>query len=85
MTYKIEIRKSAVKFLLKQERKTQQRLLTAINGLPHTGDIKKMAGYTSLYRLRVGSFRVLYEVNPQSNILTLIDVTDIDNRGQIYK
>ena len=85
MTYKIEIRKSAVKFLLKQERKTQQRLLSAISGLPHSGDIKKMAGYTSLYRLRVGSFRVLYVVNPQSNKLTLIDVTDIDNRGQIYK
>lgn len=81
MIYKIEIRKSAVKFLLKQERKTQQRLLSAINGLPHSGDIKKMAGYNSLYRLRVGSFRVLYEIDPQSDKLTLIDVTDIDNRG----
>lgn len=85
MTYKIEIRKTALKFIVKQERKTQQRLLSAINGLPHSGDIKKMAGYTFLYRLRVGSFRILYEVDPQSDKLTLIDVTDIDNRGQVYK
>lgn len=44
-----------------------------------------MAGYKSLYRLRVGDFRVLYELSPISNTITLIDVMDIDNRGQIYK
>ena len=85
MTYKINIRRNVLKFIQKQDRKTQQRLLNGINGLPHTGDIKKMSGYKALYRLRIGVFRVLYEMNPQSKELTLIDITDIDNRGQVYK
>ena len=85
MTYKIEIRKNALKFIQKQERKIQLRLLKGINGLPHVGDIKKMSGYKSLYRLRVGDFRVLYEMDTQSKKLTLIDIIDIDNRGQVYK
>ncbi len=85
MTYKIEIRKNALKFIQKQDRTTQKRLLKGINGLPNIGDIRKMAGYKSLYRLRIGDFRVLYELDPQSDELTLIDVSDIDSRGQIYK
>ncbi len=85
MTYKITIRKNAVKFIQKQERKTQIRLLRAINSLPYNGDIKKMSGYASLYRLRVGDFRILFEVSPLSDTITLIDVIDADNRGQIYK
>ncbi len=85
MTYKITIRKNAVKFIQKQERKTQIRLLRAINALPYNGDIKKMSGYASLYRLRVGDFRILFEVTPLSDTITLIDVIDADNRGQIYK
>lgn len=85
MTYKIEIRKNALKFIQKQERKNQLRLLKGIYGLPHVGDIKKMSGYKSLYRLRIGDFRVLYEMDPQSKELTLIDITDIDSRGQVYK
>lgn len=85
MTYKITIRKTALKFIQKQERKNQGRLLKAINSLPHSGDIKKMSGYSSLYRLRVGDFRVLFEMSRMSDIITLIDITDADNRGQVYK
>ena len=32
------------------------------------------------YRLRVGNFRVLFDVNG-----VIIDIIDIGNRGQIYK
>ena len=85
MTYKITIRKTALKFIQKQERKNQVRLLKAINSLPYSGDVKKMSGYSSLYRLRVGDFRVLFEMSGMSDTITLIDITDADNRGQIYK
>lgn len=85
MTYKITIRKTALKFIQKQERKNQVRILKAINLLPHSGDIKKMSGYSSLYRLRVGDFRVLFEMSRMSDTITLIDITDADNRGQVYK
>ena len=85
MNYKIIIRKPAQKFIEKQERKTQERLLKAIKGLPQNGDIKKIRGSDTLYRLRVGTFRVLFEVTPLSIEVTLIEVTDVDNRGQVYK
>ena len=85
MEYKVLIRKTALKFIEKQDRRTQERLLKAIKQLPKNGDIKKMRGSDFLYRLRVGDFRVLFEVTPISIEVTLIDVTDVDSRGQIYK
>lgn len=44
-----------------------------------------MSGEEKLYRLRVGDFRVLFEMSAKSEKITLIDVTHADNRGQIYK
>ena len=85
MTYEYNIRKKAMKFILKQDVKQQERLLKAIYALPLFGDIKKMSGYEKLYRVRVGDFRILFEMSPISGNITLVDVTDADNRGQIYK
>ena len=77
----MEIRysKHAIKFLKKQDKPTQQRILKAIEKLPFEGDIKKMQGIDG-YRLRVGNYRVLFDVNG-----IIIDIIDIGNRGQIYK
>ena len=74
-----------MKFIRKQDKKQQERIFKAIYGLPTLGDIKKMIGEDNLYRLRVGDFRILFEMSAKSNTVTLIDVTNADNRGQIYK
>jgi mRNA interferase RelE/StbE len=84
MTFKIKIRKKALKFIQKQDSKTQTRLFEAIYAIP-LGDIRKMAGEDKLYRLRVGDMRVLFEMSLISDEVTLIDVTNAGNRGQIYK
>lgn len=84
MNYEISIRKKAMKFIRKQDSKQQQRIITAIYKLPLEGDIRKMQGEDNLYRLRVGDYRVLFEMYPKDNTLTLIEITDADNRGQIY-
>lgn len=81
MTYKINIKKKAQKFINKQDKKQQIRLYKAIYNLPH-GDIKLLKGYNTLYRLRVGEYRVIFEWVEDEII---IDVTDADNRGDIYK
>ena len=84
-TYKsITIEKAAKKFIVKQPPEQQKRLLKAINGLPENGDIKKMKGYKSLYRLRVGDYRVLYTVNANGQYV-IVTVSNVDNRGQVYK
>lgn len=82
MKYRIEIDKPALKFLQKQPQAQRERLLRAIQGLPELGDIKPLGGYENLYRLRVGSFRVLYTII--GNLL-IVRVLDIGNRGDVYK
>lgn len=85
MTYEYNIRKKAMKFITKQDKKQQERILKAIYLLPDIGDVRKMSGEDNLYRLRVGDFRVLFEMSAKSDTVTLIDVTNADNRGQVYK
>ena len=70
--------KKAVKFLRKQTKETQKRITDAISRIP-SGDIKKLQGMNG-YRLRVGSYRIIFNSDG-----TIIDIIDIDNRGQIYK
>lgn len=70
--------KDAIKFLKKQTKQTQDRILSAIEKIPN-GDIRKLKGRSG-YRLRVGTFRILFDENG-----IIINIIDIDNRGQIYK
>jgi mRNA interferase RelE/StbE len=77
--FQISYSKKAVKFLKRQDVPSQKRLIAAISRLPLEGDIKKLQGIDG-YRLRVGNFRVLFNVNG-----IIIDIIDIGNRGQIYK
>lgn len=82
MMYRIEINKPSYKFILKQDKTQQTRILNAISKLPNSGDIKPMQGSNNVYRLRVGDYRILYTVN--HDVLTVY-VIGIGNRGQIYK
>ena len=74
----IQYSKQAIKFLQKQDTTTQKRIIKAIENLPF-GDVKKLQGRNG-YRLRVGSYRIIFDKN--GNILY---IEKIDNRGEIYK
>ncbi len=74
----IKYSKQALKFLQKQDKITQKRILKAINLLP-LGDVKKLQNKNG-YRFRVGDFRIIFDKD--GNILF---IEKIDNRGQIYK
>lgn len=74
----IQYSKQAIKFLKKQDMPTRKRIVTAINLLP-SGDVKSLQGRKG-YRLRVGSFRIIFDVNG-----SILLIEKIDNRGQIYK
>lgn len=80
-SYNIRLTKKAEKFIKKQDKDTQKRLIKAIVELPE-GDIKKLKGIDELYRLRVGDFRILFE---KKDTELVIIVVDIGNRGQTYK
>ncbi|MCI9537134.1 MAG: type II toxin-antitoxin system RelE/ParE family toxin [Eubacterium sp.] len=81
MNYKIVFQKAAIKFLKKQDKKTQERLLTTINQLPQGTDIKKLKGL-DMYRMRVGNMRILYLID---DTIKIISIENIDNRGNVYK
>lgn len=68
----------ALKFLKKQSPIASKRIIKAINKLPK-GDVKRLEGSQD-FRLRVGKFRILFD-----RAGNVIDIIDIDSRGQIYK
>ncbi len=82
MSYKIVIDKPALKFLQRQPQQQRERLLKAIYRLPNEGDIRPMSGHEGLFRLRVGSYRLIYTV--ENDVLT-VHVLTIGNRGDVYK
>lgn len=75
---KIIYSKQAIRFLRKQDRQTQQRIMNAISNIPN-GDIRKLQGREG-FRLRVGAFRVIFNKDG-----IIINIISVDNRGQIYK
>lgn len=74
--------KTSLKHLAKIEKGIRSDITIAIEGLPDKGDIRKMKGRSinSVYRLRVGRYRVLFVWEKD-----VIRVLDIDTRGDIYK
>ena len=79
-TYKIKFEKKAQKFLAKQNKQQRLRLYKAIYKIPD-GDIKNLKG-TDMFRLRVGDYRVIYKID---QAIHLINIENIDTRGQVYK
>ena len=82
--YRLTLNRDSVKFLAKQERTVQERIRKALTGLairPPIGDIKPLKGTEKLMRLRVGTYRVIFEVNHSEQIVYILT---IDNRGDVY-
>lgn len=80
--YQILIKKKAKKFIDKLPADEKVRVISAIERLPEGEDIKRLKGYEGILRLRVGTYRIIYEVDNNRLIVTVINA---GNRGQIYK
>ena len=76
----VEYRSAAAKALRKLSRPDRDRMVAAINGLP-AGDVKVLLGSRGLLRLRVGTWRVIFERGPDDQVVVL----DIRPRGSAYK
>ena len=82
MSYRVYIEKPARKFIQKQPPDQQKRILTALYKLPNEGDIFPMRGKANQYRVRIGTYRAVY--NLDRDVLT-VTVIKVDNRGGVYK
>ncbi len=86
MSYKLLPLNKFKKFM--KERSKQERLnigekIIILSKKNHNQlDIKKLKGYENRFRLRVGKYRIIYELHKDILILILIDG---GNRGDIYK
>lgn len=83
--YHIVIELKAAKALTKIHPQYQSRIANAIDALsvePRPDGCVKLTGTTNAYRVRVGDYRVVYEVADSINIVT---VTRIGHRKDIYE
>ena len=83
--YVIELDRSVVKQLHRLPRTLVERIAKAIDGLrtnPRPIGCKRLVGFDQVYRLRVGDWRIVYEVQDQQLIVLVIE---IDARGSAYR
>ncbi len=84
MTYAVSILRSAQKSLGSLPPVHQDRIVTAIRRLgsnPRPTGTKKLAGREA-WRIRVGDYRVIYEVGDAA--LTIL-IVDVGHRREIYR
>ncbi|WP_343089346.1 type II toxin-antitoxin system RelE/ParE family toxin [Methanocalculus natronophilus] len=75
--YEIHVRKSVEKDIANVPHESVSRILNAVedlmqNPVPHSA--RKLSGSVSLYRIRVGEYRVLYEVCHEKKQVTIVFV-----------
>jgi mRNA interferase RelE/StbE len=64
---------------------TRQRIAPRIASLaedPRPHGVRKLIGSRSLYRIRVGDYRVIFEINDQAQLVTVIGV---GHRREVYE
>jgi len=85
VVYIVELRPSARRELLKIARHEQPRLIRAMDGLavnPRPKGVKKLSGLDDLYRIRVGDYRIVYQIHDDRLIVLVVR---IGHRKDVYR
>ena len=85
MSYKVEISKGASKQLKKLSSSLQERIRMKIDALatePRPNEVKKLKNREYGYRIRVGDYRILYDIFDD---ILLVTVVEIGHRSKVYK
>ena len=83
--YRVEVKRSANRELEDLEPRLARRILASIETLssqPRPRQSRKLAGSENSYRLRVGEYRVLYQIDDPSR---LISIFAIGHRREVYR
>ena len=83
--YRIEIKSRAQKTLLGLAPELQDRMIAAIRALrpnPRGLGSRKLHGCEDTYRLRIGDYRVIYEIHDDCLIVAVIK---IGHRREVYR
>lgn len=84
-SYRINFKPSVEKDLKGLSKSVISRVMKRIEDLktnPLPRQVTKLSGVEQLYRIRVGDYRIVYEVNPKTNIITIHYVR---HRREVYR
>lgn len=82
MNYKISFKPKALKDLQDVDKRDRARIVEKVEAMQNdlAGDVKKLTNLTPEYRLRVGNYRVLFEIEDNE-----IVVYRVRHRKDIYR
>ena len=84
-SYEVVLARSARKELEVLSHNLMNRILVKIEALgdaPRPGGCRKLQGSGDLYRIRIGDYRVLYEVDDARR---MVDVIAVRHRSEAYR
>lgn len=85
MTYRIEIKRGALRALSALSADIRARLGRAIDALaanPRPAGYRKLVGSDAFYRIRVGDYRVVYEIADDRLVVVVVKV---GHRREVYR
>lgn len=83
--YQVEIDRPVEKSFRRLPRDLLRRLIAAMDKLadePRPAGSRKLVGYENLYRVRVGDWRILYQIHDDRLVVLVIE---IGPRGSVYR
>ena len=85
MAHRIEVSPAAARQLKKIDRRVLPQIAETIDSLaiePRPRGCEKLSGNESLYRVRVGDYRIVYGVEDR---LVLVVIVKVGNRAEIHQ
>ena len=85
MAFRIEWKKSTRKDLRKLPAGTVERIVEAVENLagnPFPHGVEKLSGSEYAYRIRLGDYRIVYEVVTESK---LVEIQRVRHRKDVYR
>lgn len=85
MTYQVQLTPAAKRQIRKLDPATKKRILEALEKLaaePRPSGVVKLTGEENFYRIRVGTYRVIYDVRDKE--LTVL-VVKVGPRRDVYR
>lgn len=82
--YTVVVSQTAEKELHRLPTRTVEKIVGVLKSLeenPRPVGCKKLKGYKSLWRVRVGDYRIVYAVD---DVILLVDIREVGHRKDIY-
>ncbi|MGV3602381.1 MAG: type II toxin-antitoxin system RelE family toxin [Dyadobacter fermentans] len=83
--YKISIKSAALKEIQQIPKEFRVRIIETIDSLatnPRPNGVKKLENFRNSYRVRVGQYRIVYQIEDRQLI---VEVVKVANRKEVYR